>query len=66
MDMMGIIGLAQQLGVAQPQANPAPNPTGFGGGMLGQAISGALLAQQQAQAQQAQAQQALLNKLSSG
>ena len=58
MDMMGIIGLAQQLGVAQPQANPAPNPTGFGGGMLGQAISGALLAQQQAQAQQAQAQQA--------
>jgi hypothetical protein len=46
MDMMGIIGLAQQLGVAQPQANPAPNPTGFGGGMLGQAISGALLAQQ--------------------
>ena len=54
----GVIGLAKQLGVAQPQANPAPNPTGFGGGMLGQAISGALLAQQQAQAQQAQAQQA--------
>jgi hypothetical protein len=63
MDMMGIIGLAQQLGVAQPQANPAPNPTGFGGGMLGQAISGALLAQQQAQAQQAQASDSGISSL---
>ena len=63
MDMMGIIGLAKQLGVAQPQANPAPNPTGFGGGMLGQAISGALLAQQQAQAQQAQASDSGISSL---
>jgi hypothetical protein len=63
MDMMKIIGLAQQSGVAQPQANPAPNPTGFGGGMLAQAISGALLAQQQAQAQQAQASDSGISSL---